>query len=526
MATYSKPTTIPRWATTSSNIVEPSEGKKDDGWGINEIPPSSYENWRTKSVGEWCAWIDERFDDGTTDDILEILYPGTSNVAVSADASTSEFSINGLIIDDDSNFNFSIDGSGDPLIAFDTGNDYIKYDRSDNKMFFGTNGPNAYVSQTELWHIQAIKISSNTRLFDNVTYVELKFDNSDYIWYQRSTNEYEFYIGSTKRASISTSRMWHEDRIGVYNDYAYLDSDNTSTILSFDNTDYIKYTKFTNILEFNIGGTTYASLSDSALTIPTSITVGDSGYTPHARADKLIIDDGTYSGITIVASAGGESGIYLDETDGILSPGEAGKIIYDHSTEDLDFYTSNENVGTLSTSGLTSKYKITISSSSSGVGVLLSGGPYKFYSNIGSTIPESGVTIPVTTNAGATTGYIALGSGVDYMIPVKMPKSGTISSINLRAIGQGPSAATINFGLYKKSATADPTTTGTQVGTYSTGVSVSDTAAATYSVSSISQTINSDTLYWLRIEVSGAGGIYTHAVWVEVSNPDALTLNS
>jgi len=75
-ATYSKPTGIPRWADTSGNVVEPSSAKKDEGWVYEEIPPSSYENWRTREIGRWFKWLDERLFDGTTKDAFVLKEPG------------------------------------------------------------------------------------------------------------------------------------------------------------------------------------------------------------------------------------------------------------------------------------------------------------------------------------------------------------------------------------------------------------------------------------------------------------------
>lgn len=74
-AVYSKPTSIPRWADTSLNVTEPSSGKKDEGWLVGEKGISSWENWRAKLVGSWFKWINERFADGATKDILRIYNP-------------------------------------------------------------------------------------------------------------------------------------------------------------------------------------------------------------------------------------------------------------------------------------------------------------------------------------------------------------------------------------------------------------------------------------------------------------------
>lgn len=66
MTTYAKPAKIPLWAMTTANILEPSAGKKNEGWAVDDVPPSSYENWRSKTVAQWFQWFDERFFDGST----------------------------------------------------------------------------------------------------------------------------------------------------------------------------------------------------------------------------------------------------------------------------------------------------------------------------------------------------------------------------------------------------------------------------------------------------------------------------
>lgn len=53
----SKPTSIPGWCTTGTR-VEPPVGQKASGWTTNQIPPSTYENWRAGIVGDWITWLD------------------------------------------------------------------------------------------------------------------------------------------------------------------------------------------------------------------------------------------------------------------------------------------------------------------------------------------------------------------------------------------------------------------------------------------------------------------------------------
>lgn len=79
---YTKPTTIPKWADTSTNISEPSEGEKNAGWVVGQVHPSSYENWKSKSVGDWIKWLNERFADGGTIDITK--FNGILDVDVTA----------------------------------------------------------------------------------------------------------------------------------------------------------------------------------------------------------------------------------------------------------------------------------------------------------------------------------------------------------------------------------------------------------------------------------------------------------
>jgi len=81
-ATYSKPTDIPRWADTTAHVLEPPSGKKDEGWVLDEFPPSNYENWRTREVGRWFKWLNERLFDGFTADSFAIDYPVDGSRAI------------------------------------------------------------------------------------------------------------------------------------------------------------------------------------------------------------------------------------------------------------------------------------------------------------------------------------------------------------------------------------------------------------------------------------------------------------
>lgn len=59
----SKPTKLPRWATSGS-IVEPNEGAKDVGYQVGEAPIAEYDNWRAKLTHDWLAFLAPFFSDG------------------------------------------------------------------------------------------------------------------------------------------------------------------------------------------------------------------------------------------------------------------------------------------------------------------------------------------------------------------------------------------------------------------------------------------------------------------------------
>jgi len=54
-----KPTKLPTWATSSPNILEPSDGKKAQGWVPGEQPPASFFNYWQGLAYEWIKYFDE-----------------------------------------------------------------------------------------------------------------------------------------------------------------------------------------------------------------------------------------------------------------------------------------------------------------------------------------------------------------------------------------------------------------------------------------------------------------------------------
>jgi hypothetical protein len=53
-------------APTTGEYTEPSSGKKDEGWAIDDEPPSSFWNWLTYQSYKWFRWFNERAFDGAT----------------------------------------------------------------------------------------------------------------------------------------------------------------------------------------------------------------------------------------------------------------------------------------------------------------------------------------------------------------------------------------------------------------------------------------------------------------------------
>ena len=62
-----RPNKFPRWAssditeneTGQANVVEPPEGKKDEGWDYKEKPPFNWFNWLLRHQHDWLAHMDE-----------------------------------------------------------------------------------------------------------------------------------------------------------------------------------------------------------------------------------------------------------------------------------------------------------------------------------------------------------------------------------------------------------------------------------------------------------------------------------
>ncbi len=63
---FIKPSDVPNWADDDVNNVDPGTTKSNLGWVFQEVPPSSFENFRAQLVGQWFKYINERVFDGAT----------------------------------------------------------------------------------------------------------------------------------------------------------------------------------------------------------------------------------------------------------------------------------------------------------------------------------------------------------------------------------------------------------------------------------------------------------------------------
>jgi hypothetical protein len=52
-----RPSGLPSWASSATNIAEPTDAKKAVGWATNEQPPSSYFNWLQEKTGAWIRYL-------------------------------------------------------------------------------------------------------------------------------------------------------------------------------------------------------------------------------------------------------------------------------------------------------------------------------------------------------------------------------------------------------------------------------------------------------------------------------------
>lgn len=74
-----KPTGYPEWASsTPTGITEPSSGKKQSGWGVNEKPAAQYMNWLEEKQSSWVKYLSYEWlihDEFVRDPVLQTVTP-------------------------------------------------------------------------------------------------------------------------------------------------------------------------------------------------------------------------------------------------------------------------------------------------------------------------------------------------------------------------------------------------------------------------------------------------------------------
>jgi len=82
-----KPTSKPDWTVGNPSFgtvtVEPSAGKKQNGWDIGERPPRQFMNWLFFNIGEWIDYFET-----TTDGLLNLQGIFDAVVGVGGDFAT------------------------------------------------------------------------------------------------------------------------------------------------------------------------------------------------------------------------------------------------------------------------------------------------------------------------------------------------------------------------------------------------------------------------------------------------------
>jgi hypothetical protein len=95
-----KPIKLPTWATGSTSILEPSDGKKAQGWVPGEQPPASIFNYWQNLVHEWITWLDANglVDGGSLGDLQVNGTLGTTgNTTIGTDGDGANLQVNGTL---------------------------------------------------------------------------------------------------------------------------------------------------------------------------------------------------------------------------------------------------------------------------------------------------------------------------------------------------------------------------------------------------------------------------------------------
>lgn len=366
-ATYIKPTKTPRWADTSSNILEPPETKKDEGWLFEEIPPSSFENWRTNLAGSWFKWVDERFFDGASKDQLLIKSPGSAVSALLITDTYVKSHLDFRVEGDD--LGMEVDGVASRRVYFDAAKQsWLGWNLATSRMELYAGGTLALWADATQCFINgdlvigddlslpgglAVGIAIPTIVDDviqlgdanlrwelNAGSPQFVFDHFggsiDALRYDRTNGWFSWLIANTEEARLSASGLtvanglFVGDIAGAITDDAicigdlnfkmsYWISGATFCAIQLDTGDAFQYNRTSNELALMFGSVEKERFTGSGIAVAGGLHAGAVGTTPTAgrvSATENVQADGSVraglylyaiSGITYFSGDGGDS---------------------------------------------------------------------------------------------------------------------------------------------------------------------------------------------------------------------------
>ena len=139
-----KPIKLPTWATGATSILEPSDGKKAQGWVPGEQPPASIFNYWQNLVHEWITWLDANglVDGGSLGDLLvngTLSTTGDTMIGVGAGANAH---INGTLTTVGLARLATLETGGDATVGWDgSGNLHVKGDVDATGLYAYTTPP-------------------------------------------------------------------------------------------------------------------------------------------------------------------------------------------------------------------------------------------------------------------------------------------------------------------------------------------------------------------------------------------------
>lgn len=185
----------------------------------------------------------------------------------------------GIITAGDSNFGLSLNGGGQPLLAFDSG-DYLSYIRGSNVFSFvsGNTTKATIDSSGNLVAYGAILAAADGNFALSIpegpSKPRLTFDAGDYLNYDRVNNAFEFHVGGALKMTVNAAGVEINGGPLSVAGAVYPAADNNFRLdklgddptIAFDVGDTISYSRAGDTLNFNIDNAVKFSLTGSTAT--------------------------------------------------------------------------------------------------------------------------------------------------------------------------------------------------------------------------------------------------------------------